>query len=241
MKLALIGYGKMGIAIEQIAVERGHEIVAKVNSVNPIESVDFSEVDLAIEFSRPELAVSHILFCLERNIPIVVGTTAWQQHIDVVTEEVKTKKGSLLHASNFSIGVNIFFEINKLLARLMENHRTYLPTIEEIHHTEKLDAPSGTAVSLAKDLLLENRNYESWILSETNTSIQNNGQFSVIAHREPDVPGTHIISYDSPIDQIQIKHQAHNRQGFALGAVLASEWLLGKKGIFTMSDVLKLR
>jgi 4-hydroxy-tetrahydrodipicolinate reductase len=238
MKIALIGYGKMGKAIEEIAISRGHQIIQRISSENPIQSADLSQVDMAIEFTRPELAVEHIKFCVNQQIPIVVGTTAWQDKLASVREFVNSEKGALLHASNFSVGINIFFEINKTLARLMSNHLEYQIEAEEIHHVQKLDAPSGTAVSLLNDILIENKNYSDWqLVSDFGDAVAN--KIPIIAKREPDVPGTHEINYSSEIDTISIKHIAHNRKGFALGAVLAAEFLKGKTGVYTMSDVLK--
>ena len=239
MKIALIGYGKMGKAIEEIARSRGHEITQRISSSHPIQSADFSQVDVAIEFTRPELAVDHIKFCVNQKIPIVVGTTAWQDKLSEVSDFVNQKKGGMLHASNFSVGVNIFFEINRKLAKLMSNQPEYQIDAEEIHHIQKLDAPSGTAVSLLKDILFENKNYSNWQLV-SNVEEADSKNIPIIAKREPDVPGTHEINYSSDIDTISIKHIAHNRKGFALGAVLAAEFLFGKSGVFTMSDVLKI-
>jgi 4-hydroxy-tetrahydrodipicolinate reductase len=238
MKIALIGYGKMGKVIEEIALERGHKIVAKVNSSNSLSSVDLSSAEVAIEFTRPELAVPHIEYCLSKQLPIVVGTTAWQNELDRITTLVKETNGSLLHASNFSIGVNIFFEINKRLAQLMSGQLGYKATLEEIHHLQKLDAPSGTAITLANGILENNSDYLSWVHEEEKAPHTNEYQLGVISHRKPDVPGTHSISYHSEIDSITITHEAHNRTGFALGSVIAAEWLYQRKGIYTINDVL---
>ena len=236
MKIGLIGYGKMGQAIEAIALERGHEITGIVNRTHSIDEFNWNDVDVAIEFTQPDLAIPHIQSCLQNHVPIVVGTTAWQQELPMVEELVKTHNGSLLHASNFSIGVNIFFEINRKLAEIMNRHPEYKVSMAEIHHVQKLDAPSGTAVSLANDILAIHDEYNAWNLA-SDPSHQNS--ISIKAIREPNVPGTHEVSYESDIDLIRIEHIAHNRKGFALGAVLAAEFLAGKKGIFTMKDVLK--
>jgi 4-hydroxy-tetrahydrodipicolinate reductase len=238
MNIALIGYGKMGKVIERIAVERGHRIVAKINSSNPLSSIDLSSADMAIEFTRPNLAVPHIEYCLSKQLPIVVGTTAWEEDLDQITELVKEKNGSLLYASNFSIGVNIFFEINKRLAQLMSGQSEYKATLEEIHHLQKIDAPSGTAITLANGILEYNNDYISWVHKEEKSPQTSNHQLGVISYRKPDVPGTHTISYHSDIDSITITHEAHNRTGFALGAVVAAEWLYQRKGIYTFNDVL---
>ncbi|MFA7274392.1 MAG: 4-hydroxy-tetrahydrodipicolinate reductase [Crocinitomicaceae bacterium] len=242
MRLALIGYGKMGKEIEILARERGHEIVCIVDSKNPIESADFSTVQVAIEFTKPALAIHHIEFCLEHGIPIVVGTTGWTAQLDSIHEKVNNNNGSLLHASNFSIGVNIFFEINRKLAELMNPHaKEYQVSMEEIHHTQKLDAPSGTAISLAQDII-GGSDYEQWKCIENNdgVSVSIFPEFDIIAKRIPEVPGTHIVTYSSEIDTLEIKHEAKNRKGFALGSILAAEWLVGKNGVFTMKNVLNI-
>jgi 4-hydroxy-tetrahydrodipicolinate reductase len=234
MRIALLGYGKMGKAIEAIALERGHQIVAKINSQVPLNDVNWSEVDVCIEFTRPELAPQHIAFCAQKQIPIVVGTTAWQDALPQVTEWVNNANSALLYASNFSVGVNLFFELNRHLAQLMNAHPSYQIAVSETHHVQKLDAPSGTAVSLLNDILDINTHYNGWRLQNAAAD-----EIPVQAHRQPDVPGTHEISYNSEIDTIRIEHIAHNRKGFALGAVLASEFIYQRQGIFTMADVLK--
>lgn len=240
MNIALIGYGKMGKEIEAIAIARGHHISCRLDSKSDLLSTDFSATDVAIEFTKPDLALKHIDFCLENSIPLVVGTTGWNEYIEEVSEKVKSKNGSLLHASNFSVGVNIFFEINRKLAELMNGQTNYNVALEEIHHLQKLDAPSGTAISLADDIITHS-NYDRWNCIEDTAIPQSTfPQFDILAKREPEVPGTHIVSYTSEIDVIEIKHEAKNRKGFALGAVLAAEWLYGKTGIFTMKNVLNL-
>jgi 4-hydroxy-tetrahydrodipicolinate reductase len=235
MKIGLIGYGKMGKAIEAIALERGHEITARVNREHPIQEVNWEVVDVAIEFTQPDLAVQHMETCMKNHTPVVVGTTAWQNDLPKVNQLVTELNGSLLHASNFSVGVNIFFEINRKLAEIMNKHREYQVSMEEIHHVQKLDAPSGTAVSLANDIISAHHQYTDWQLA---TEHETENSISINAVREPNVPGTHEVSYVSSVDTIRIEHIAHNRTGFALGAVLAAEFLLGKEGIFTMKDVL---
>jgi 4-hydroxy-tetrahydrodipicolinate reductase len=234
MKIALLGYGKMGKAIEAIALERGHEIMAKINSQVSLDEVNWSEADVCIEFTRPELAPKHIEFCAQKQLPIVVGTTAWQAALTQVSKVVTDNNSALLYASNFSVGVNLFFELNRQLARLMQAHTAYQIQVSETHHVQKLDAPSGTAVSLLEDILDINHKYKGWSLNSTAPN-----QIPVEALRRPDVPGTHEICYNSEIDSIRIEHVAHNRKGFALGAVLAAEFIYQRKGIFTMSDVLK--
>lgn len=238
MNIALIGYGKMGKAIEKIAEERGHKIVLICNSELGVKYADFSNVDIAIEFSQPDLVLNHIDFCLENDIPVVVGTTGWNDHLENVEEKVKKEKGSLLHASNFSIGVNVFFELNKKLAQLMSGKNSYTASIEEIHHVQKLDSPSGTAITLADGILGNNEDYISWVLGKGEVPYTNPNQLSLTSYRLPDVPGTHSVKYVSEIDTITISHEAHNRRGFALGAVVAAEWLQGKQGIYQMNDVL---
>jgi 4-hydroxy-tetrahydrodipicolinate reductase len=238
MKIALIGYGKMGKAIEKLALAKGHQITAIVDSQNSIENTNFDDVDVAIEFTRPELAVKHMNFCLEIGLPIVVGTTAWQNELKIITENVSKYNGALVHASNFSIGVNLFFEMNKKLAKIMEAHPAYKLEMTEIHHTQKLDKPSGTAVTLAEGIIEQNTNYKHWRLAESN-ELENGNEFFIHALREENVPGTHLVNYSSPIDSIKIQHIAHTRDGFALGAILAAEWIKNKKGIFTMKDVLQ--
>lgn len=228
----------MGKAIERIALERGHSIVYKIDSKNTIDQVDLQVADVAIEFTRPDLVVKHIETCLEQHVPVVVGTTAWQGELERITQLVSEKNGALLHASNFSVGVNILFNINEKLAALMSHHPEYKAQIEEIHHIQKLDAPSGTAVSLAQGLIANNHQYTSW-KSETGSWPETEAsELPIQAVREPDVPGTHTISYISKIDTLTLSHEAHSRDGFALGSVVAAEFLAGKKGVFTMRDVL---
>ena len=239
MNIALIGYGKMGKIIEEIALSRNHTIIGKVNSSNHIEDLDFSKIDVAIEFSIPQLAVKHIEYCVSKNTPVVAGTTAWNDQLAYVKDNVLKANGTLLHASNFSVGVNIFSEINQRLAQLMAPQKNYEVFVEEVHHLQKLDAPSGTATSLADDILLNNESLSSWLHQENTKPITNSNQFGVVSHRKEGVPGTHSITYSSDIDTIEITHTAHSRQGFALGAVLAAEWVYNKKGIFTMKDVIK--
>lgn len=237
MKFALLGYGKMGKSIESIAVERGHEVVLKINADNleDLTQENLSVADVAIEFSAPEHVLSNIGISLKVGTPIVVGTTGWYDQQEAVYKQVKEFNGTFLAASNFSVGVNIFFEINRRLAELMANQNSYTATIEEIHHTEKLDSPSGTAITLADGIIQQMGSYSSW---ENNPS-EKKEVLEIVSFREPNIPGTHEITYDSDIDQISIKHEAKNRKGFALGAVLAAEFIQAKKGIFTMKDVLK--
>ena len=238
MKIAIIGYGKMGKIIDKIAKERGHEIVAIFNSNNLLSSEKLNEAQIAIEFSKPNLAVDHITLCAQNNIPIVVGTTAWSDKFEKVEKTIAESNTGLLYASNFSLGVNLFFELNKHLAKIMSKHSAYKVSLSETHHVEKIDAPSGTAVSLCGDIIENHEAYQNWTLREGSTCPEN--FIPVDAIRKPHVPGTHEISYTSEIDKISIQHEAKNREGFALGAVLAAEFLMDRKGIFTMSDVLKI-
>lgn len=240
MNIALIGYGKMGKAIEIIAEEREHQICAKFNSINPLtnEKLKESRADVAIEFTQPSLASMHIRKCVETEIPVVVGTTAWLEQLPTLKEFIKQHNGSMLYTSNFSVGVNIFFKLNEVLARLMNKQPDYKVSVEEIHHLQKLDAPSGTAVTLAEGLVKELNAYSQWELTSNESS--ESQTIPVTATRLPEVPGTHLVKYESVIDSIELKHEAKNRKGFALGAVIAAEFLRDKKGIFTMSDVLNL-
>lgn len=232
MNIALLGYGKMGKTIEGIAKERGHEIVLIVDKDDT--SYNFEGVDVAIDFSLPTAAVGNITDCLTHNVPIVSGTTGWLDHYNDMVELCKTHNGSFLYASNFSVGVNIFFEINRRLAQLTNGLNEYTPSIEEIHHTQKLDAPSGTAISLAEGII-ENSNYKNWTMNEPREN-----EINIVAKRIDDVPGTHTIRHKSEVDTIDIKHTAHSRKGFALGAVIAAEYIFDKKGVFTMKDVLNI-
>ncbi|MBO6606351.1 4-hydroxy-tetrahydrodipicolinate reductase [Psychroserpens sp.] len=232
MNIALLGYGRMGKAIEAIALNRGHHIVLKVSSHQ--DHIDFSNVDVAIDFSLPNSAVHNISMCLNANVPVISGTTGWLEHYDAIVDLCKQTNGTFLYASNFSLGVNIFFEINKSLAKLIGRFPGYTTSIKEIHHTQKLDAPSGTAITLAEGII-EETDYSEWTMD--NPSYE---AIQIIAERVENVPGTHEINYDSEIDSIEIKHTAHNRQGFALGAVIAAEYIKDKKGIFTMKDVLNI-
>jgi 4-hydroxy-tetrahydrodipicolinate reductase len=236
MNIALIGYGKMGKAIEAIALEKGHKVILKIDVDNAHEFTreNLKKCDVAIEFSTPATAVQNILRCFEAGLPVVCGTTGWLHRLDEVQHACKQKDGSFLTTTNFSIGVNIFFEINKLAASLMNSHEEYDVSVEEIHHTQKKDAPSGTAITLAEQILQKIPRKKSW----TNNETSNMQDLEIISKRIDSVAGTHKIKYTSPIDDIELTHTAHNRQGFAKGAVLAAEFLRGKKGIFTMRDVL---
>ena len=230
MKIALLGYGKMGKTIEQIAVARGHESVLKID--NAETPYDITIADVAIEFSTPNSAFANISNSLTHKVPVVAGTTGWLSQYNEAVALCKAQQTAFLYASNFSIGVNVFFALNKTLAKLMSGLKEYEVAIEEIHHTQKLDAPSGTAITLAEGIIAET-DKTGWHLD---TAAEN--EIPIVAKRIDNTPGTHIITYSSEVDTIEIKHTAHNRNGFALGAVMAAEWIVGKQGVFTMSDVL---
>jgi 4-hydroxy-tetrahydrodipicolinate reductase len=234
MRIALLGYGKMGKIVESIALSRGHEITLKIDKYNL--DYDFSFVDVAINFSTPESAVKNICNALKSNIPVISGTTGWLSELKTIEKMCIAKKGAFIHASNFSLGVNIFFEINKIVAKMMKNLSDYSIDIEEIHHTQKVDSPSGTAITLAESII-EKSNYDFWELAPA----KDLNKLEINAKRHKNVTGTHTVNYNSSIDKISLTHDAHNRQGFALGAIVAAEWIIGKKGIFTLSDVLNFK
>ena len=233
MNIALLGYGKMGKTIEQIALKRGHKIVLTVDKDDA--GYDISKADVAIDFSIPTVAFNNISNCINNGVPVISGTTGWLEHYDKAVALCNEKKGAFIYASNYSLGVNIFFELNKSLAKMMSALKQYNVALEEIHHTQKLDAPSGTAISLAHDIIANNANFDAWKLDEAAEKT-----IPITAKRIADVPGTHTVSYQSDVDTVTIAHVAHTREGFALGAVIAAEWLVGKTGIFTMNDVLGL-
>ncbi len=232
MKIALLGYGKMGQVIEKIALLRGHEIVVRKSIGDSFDGLENATV--AIEFSAPDAAVENISAALNLGIPVISGTTGWLHDYDKMVQLCNEKNSAFISSSNFSLGVNIFFELNAYLAKIMSKFEDYKVGIEEIHHTQKLDAPSGTAISLAKGVI-ENSDYNSWTLENPNSD-----DILIDAKRIENVPGTHTVSYNSNVDLIEIKHLAHNREGFALGAVIAAEWIVGKHGVYTMKDVLEI-
>lgn len=233
MRIALVGYGKMGKIIDEIAIKRGHEIVARLKETPTAENLNNPEA--VIEFSLPEAAFDNIKICLEHRIPVVSGTTGWLERIKEIEKTAVENETAFLYGSNFSLGVNLFFALNEKLADLMKNVDEYSCQLEEIHHIHKKDAPSGTAISLAEGIFKNNPKFDAWKLEETKEN-----QLGIFAIREDEVPGTHSVFYRSEVDEIEIKHTAFNRNGFALGAVVAAEWIKDKKGNFGMKDVLGL-
>lgn len=230
MNIALLGYGKMGKTIERLALEKGHQIV--YTSSKTLSEGDISQADVAIEFSVPTRAVENICRCFELKIPVVSGTTGWLEQMDEVLKKCESSNGSFIYASNFSIGVNLFFNLNKKLAQLMQPWKDYEVDVKEIHHTQKLDAPSGTAITIAEGILKYSEK-QQWKLNAVKAE-----NLNITAERMDDVKGTHEVNYRSEVDTITIKHEAHTRDGFALGAIIAAEWLLGKTGVYSMEDVL---
>lgn len=237
MKIGLIGYGKMGKEIEKIAIERGHDIplIVDIQNIDELTAENLRICDVAIEFTRPESAVNNYLLCFEAGVPVVSGTTGWLHQINFVHEECRKHDGTFFYGSNFSIGVNLFFELNRKLAALMANHSQYKARIKEIHHIHKLDAPSGTAITLAEGLLKHFTDLTGWALKDEATF----EKLPITAERTGEVPGTHVVTYESDDDYIEITHVAKNRKGFALGAVMAAEYCQTHKGILNMSDLLK--
>ena len=234
MKIALLGYGKMGQEIEKIATARGHEVIFRKTENNNFDGL--KNADVAIDFSVPTAAITNISAAINDNVPVVSGTTGWLDDYGAITELCQNKNGAFLYASNFSLGVNIFFELNKKLAQLINQTDGYRVEVEEIHHTQKLDAPSGTAITLTQDIIA-NTHYNNWVLMPDEVT---ENDIPITAKRIEKAPGTHSITYTSVVDKISIEHEAFSRQGFALGAVIAAEWLIGKKGVFSMKDVLGL-
>jgi 4-hydroxy-tetrahydrodipicolinate reductase len=237
MKIALLGYGKMGHEIEKAILEHGHSIGLIIDNERDWaeKANELKKCDAAIEFSIPAITFENMRRCFESNIPVVVGTTGWYGRFDEITELCRLNNGTLFYASNFSIGVNIFSEINRKLASMLETYPMYTPSMTEIHHLQKLDAPSGTAITLANDIIKYNSRYNTFTMDDPKA-----GEIPVNAIREGNVTGTHTIAWSSEIDKITITHEAMNRRGFALGAVMAASWIQGRKGIFTMQDMLEL-
>lgn len=234
MKILLLGYGKMGKAVEKIALERGHEIAGRIDESNQNE-LHGIKADVAIEFSQPEAAYKNVRFCLENNIPVACGTTGWLDKKPEVEKLTKACNGAFFYASNFSVGVNIFFRLNEYLAKMMQRFPQYDVAIDEVHHTEKKDAPSGTAITLAEGIIRRSGVKKNWVKKET----QNPNDLLITSFRIDQVPGTHLVKYSSAIDDIEIRHIAHSREGFARGAILVAEWLPGKKGVLGMEDFLQ--
>ncbi len=238
MRILILGYGKMGKAIEEIAEERGHTIEHKININNTqaLKFIDSSQIDVAIEFSQPDSAFDNISYCINHNIPVVSGTTGWLEKKSDVDALCAEKNGAFFYASNFSLGVNLFFKLNEVLAKMMDQQAGYKSELVEIHHTEKLDSPSGTAITLAEGMIDHLSTKTKWV----NEPSDQETEVPIISKREPNVPGTHIIKYTSDVDEIEIKHTAKSRTGFALGAVLVAEWILDKKGVLSMDDFMNL-
>lgn len=242
MKLALLGYGKMGQIIERFALERGHEVVLKItiDNLQDLTVANLSNADVAIDFSAPDAVVSNIYKCFEASLPIVVGTTGWYGKLQEIKNDCLSSNNTLLYGSNFSIGVNLFFYLNTVLAKLMNNYPAYEVQVEEIHHTQKLDAPSGTAMTIAEDIIENLDRKTEWLNEIVGTSIPEiikNEQLLIESHRIENVPGTHTVVYSSEVDDIEIKHTAHSRAGFALGALVGAEWLQNKQGFYNVADV----
>ena len=238
MKIALIGYGKMGKTIEQLALNKGYEIVLKVDkkNANTWTNEQLEQADIAIEFTQPESAIKNISRCFECGVPVISGTTGWVEKMEEVKDACKKMNGGFFYASNFSVGVNLFFQLNKVLAEMMETYDSYNISLEEIHHTQKLDAPSGTAITLAEGLLKKISRKSKWVKE----SGDQENELPIFSKRIENVPGTHSINYYSEIDSIEIKHTAHSRLGFAKGALMAAEWMKNRIGIYGMEDLLKL-
>lgn len=239
MKILLIGYGKMGQIIERLAIERGHEIVAKYNSQHQFIAENIVPADVAIEFSSPELAVGHLKLCIEKHVPVVTGTTGWYSQYDLICQQCIDSEGAIFTATNFSLGVNLFIEMSRRVTQLM-NHQPYAVSIEEIHHTEKKDAPSGTAITLAENVISASKALKSWDLvnDEPQHKFEDQTELPIKSFRTEGVAGTHILKFESAVDLIKLEHEAKNRLGFALGAIIATEWMVGKTGVFGMSDLL---
>lgn len=237
MNIALIGYGKMGKEIEQIANERNHHIslIIDINNVGDFTTENLRKADVAIEFSKPETAVDNLRKCFKAQTPVVCGTTGWIEQYDAIAKECTDANSAFFYSSNYSLGMNVFFKLNEYLAKIMDNFPQYDVTMEEVHHTQKLDAPSGTAISLAKDIIARLDRKSSWQLDGQNTP----DALRIHAKREGTVPGIHTVKYSSEVDYIEMTHSALSRKGLALGAVIAAEFLAGKKGVYSMNDLLK--
>ncbi|ATP57639.1 4-hydroxy-tetrahydrodipicolinate reductase [Pedobacter ginsengisoli] len=246
MKIALLGYGKMGQIIEHFALERGHEVVLKISidNLEDLTTANLRKADVAIDFSAPDAAINNIYACFDANVPVVVGTTGWYGQLQEVKNECLTRNNALLYGSNFSIGVNIFFHMNKVLARLMNDFPAYEVQVEEIHHTQKLDSPSGTAMTIAEGIIENVERKHEWVNELVGTQFDDvlkKDQLLIESHRIENIPGTHTVVYSSEVDEIEFKHTAHNRSGFALGAVVAAEWLEKKQGFYNIADIFNFK
>jgi 4-hydroxy-tetrahydrodipicolinate reductase len=246
MKIALLGYGKMGLIIERYALERGHEIVLKINkrTQEELTSSNLSKADVAIDFSAPDVALGNIYACFDANVPVVVGTTGWYGELQQVKNDCLSRNNTLLYGSNFSIGVNVFFHVNKVLAKLMNNFPGYDVQVEEIHHTQKLDAPSGTAMTIAEGIIENIERKKEWVNTVDGKPLNDkltDEQLLIASERVDQVPGTHTVVYSSEVDEIEFKHTAHSRAGFALGAVIAAEWLQDKQGFYNIADIFNFK
>ena len=242
MKIALLGYGKMGQIIERIAVDRGHQIVLRIDALNleDLTNENLQKADVAIDFSTPTSVLNHIDTCFKAGVPVVVGTTGWYDHLKEVEDSCRLGNKTILYASNFSVGVNIFFHINKVLANTMNRYSQYEVQVEEIHHTQKLDSPSGTAITIAEGIIDQLQRKKEWVnelVGDHRDVVAKPEQLLIESHRIEEVPGTHTVIYSSEVDEIELKHTAHSRTGFALGAVLAAEWLKDRKGFHNIADM----
>lgn len=237
MKIALLGYGKMGKAIEALAIQKGHTVIARIDTRDSPDRKHLSAADVAIEFSQPDAVVDNLKACFQEKVPVVCGTTGWLTKRTEIEESCTLHAGTFFYASNFSLGVNILFQVNEYLARIMNQYPAYQITLDEIHHTQKLDSPSGTAITLADAILAHVDRKKNWINNNDNVTPEN---LVINSLREDPTPGTHIVKYSSTTDSLEIKHTAHSRDGFVRGALLVAEWIRGKKGILGMTDFLKL-
>lgn len=246
MNIALIGYGKMGQIIERFAIERGHEIVLKISVDNPedLNSANLRKADVAIDFSTPDAAVKNIYACFDANVPVVVGTTGWYGELQKIKDECVSRNNTLLYGSNFSIGVNLFFHFNEILAKIMNNYPAYDVQVEEIHHTQKLDSPSGTAITLTEGVINNLDRKSEWVNEldgAATAETLKQDQILIASQRIENIPGTHSVIYSSEVDDIEITHTAHSRAGFALGAVVAAEWLQHKQGFYNIADIFNFK
>ncbi|MFD1551803.1 4-hydroxy-tetrahydrodipicolinate reductase [Putridiphycobacter roseus] len=237
MNIAIFGYGKMGKEIEKILIERGHKVVERITSKSDKSAINTSNIDVVIEFSSPHAAAANIQFCIDHKLPIVIGTTGWYEQLDTLKQNCNANQSAMVYGTNFSIGVNIFFTINSALAKIMNANLGYTCTVKEVHHTEKKDAPSGTGITIAEDIIAEMDTYQKWE-NVNKSEISGPEVLSLASERLPDVPGTHIVSYENNIDRIDLIHTAKNRTGFALGSVLAAEWIKNKQGVFSIKEIM---